>query len=472
MPTKCKERERILASGNVDVPALPLGAVRGILCFRCFESTDRILKCAGCKRAGYCSKECQKLDWTALHKKQCKVLQQINAIEQQDYRASRAWEDFRQAQLRYVRIVQSLTHVKDTIYVIQAQPYCSTCYRTGQQLFNRNIVLRACAKCQLLHHCSDCTDSHPASVCDTYQEQKKIENFRIELFEDTGKASVMACTEKPRAAYVPLKTCSGWYDYFINISDKPFIRGRITSDFHALAKAAAQVGEAEREFEEHRRMFLLLATDNLTMPLTILSALEDLDLLGATSLQIHLLGATGREFLAMASFEELLHLVPALKSLSITAIGPSSLLIGEGPKEQSTKQDLPCCNTCQSQRRKRFLASYKGLYHDFAKSSLFEKPDLIVAFNSGFVDGDDAETDWDQTIQMIVDSGHATLFTAYNPREAFHEQEKLKSLSARFITDPSENKWRSLVPMPEFLDVEYEIWYQNYYSYIIQGKIG
>lgn len=99
MPAKCKERESILASGIVDVPALPLGAVRGILCFRCFEPTSKILKCANCKRAGYCSKACQKLDWAAQHKKQCKVLQQINEIDLQDYRESRTWEDYRQAQV-------------------------------------------------------------------------------------------------------------------------------------------------------------------------------------------------------------------------------------------------------------------------------------------------------------------------------------------------------------------------------------
>jgi len=95
MPRKCKERERILASGAVDIPALPVGAVRGILCFRCFEPTDKILKCAACKRAGYCSQECQRLDWSALHKKQCKVLRRINEIDLEDYKESRTWDDYR-----------------------------------------------------------------------------------------------------------------------------------------------------------------------------------------------------------------------------------------------------------------------------------------------------------------------------------------------------------------------------------------
>jgi splicing suppressor protein 51 len=95
MPEKCKQRERILASGSVDVPALPLGAVRGHLCFRCFERSDKILKCAGCRRAGYCSQECQKLDWSATHKKQCKILKRINEEDLKDYSDSRTWAEYR-----------------------------------------------------------------------------------------------------------------------------------------------------------------------------------------------------------------------------------------------------------------------------------------------------------------------------------------------------------------------------------------
>jgi splicing suppressor protein 51 len=95
MPSKCKQRERILASGGADVPALPLGAVRGHLCFRCFEHSEKILKCAGCRRAGYCSQECQKLDWSATHKTQCKILKRINEEDLKDYSDSRTWAEYR-----------------------------------------------------------------------------------------------------------------------------------------------------------------------------------------------------------------------------------------------------------------------------------------------------------------------------------------------------------------------------------------
>jgi splicing suppressor protein 51 len=330
-------------------------------------------------------------------------------------------------------------------------------------------VLKACSTCHLLHHCFDCSDLHSKSVCADYQIQNKIEHFRHELFEDTGKASVVACTATPRSILKPLAKCNGWYDYFINVSDKAFIKGHIEPDFSKITSTATR-GAAEQEFEESRRMFLMLGTDTLTMPLTVAAALEDLQLTKQKTLKIHLLGATGREFLAMSAFEEILHLIPAMKTLDITAVGPSSQLYGQGPQGYAPKVDLPCCEECQSKKRKRPLSAYKGLYHDFVASTFYEKPDLIVAFNSGCVDGDDADSDWDKTIRLIVESDIPALFTTYNPREAWHEQVKMKSLGARFIVEPEKNKWSSLVPMPEFLDEEYEMWYQNYHRYIIKGK--
>jgi mitochondrial splicing suppressor protein 51 len=131
---------------------------------------------------------------------------------------------------------------------------------------------------------------------------------------------------------------------------------------------------------------------------------------------------------------------------------------------------MPSCPPCQSQARTRTIASYQGLYHNFAATSWYKKPDLIVAFNSGFFDGDDGETDWKQTIRFIVDSGVPSLFTTYNGREAANERRMLDRLGAQLIAEPTQNKWRSLVPVPELLDEEYGFWHQNDYRYIINGK--
>jgi mitochondrial splicing suppressor protein 51 len=256
------------------------------------------------------------------------------------------------------------------------------------------------------------------------------------------------------------------------------VKDVIAKDFTAISKTAREVSPVEeQEAQERMRMFLLLCTDTLTMPLTILAGLERLRLDAKPELNIHLLGATGRELMALSSFEEIMHLVPGLKSVHVTAVGPGSWT--DAPEKLDKRdaryfpaQDMSCCAECAQQGRKRSVASWRGVYHDFVNSAVYdgkkERPDLIVAFNSGIVDGDDADTDWAPTIKVILDTGVPSLFTTYNEHELGNETSMWKKKGARFLVEPQENRWRGLVPSPEFLDREGDIWYQNWGWYVVQ----
>ena len=474
MPEKCKNRERILASGTVDIPALPVGAIRGSLCFRCFSPSSNLLRCSGCKRAGYCSKECQKLDWSIIHKNYCKIFKTINQVEEQQYQERRTWNEYRAYLLKTVRSIRDAAPNDENLhFIVQAQAYCASCRRTAVQLSTRKITLTKCEQCRFVFSCSDCGEDakHSVSICTAYQLHAHIENFRIGFFEDTGKFSPVTCTQFPRTDRKLLKDTDseGWYDYFISISDKPQIRGIISPDFLSLGPGERTADEKDQH--ERMRMFLLCATENLTMPLTILSALEDISWT-KPHLKIHIVGATGREMLALANFEEILHLIPGLKSLQLTAAGPNVWAGGvSGGKIYVPKTELECCQVCKSDGRTRSVALYCGLYHDFAITPDYEEPDLVVAFNSGFVDGDDSESHWDSTIKLLVESGAPCLFTTYNAQEVQNEKAKMLGLKARFLVEPEKNKWRGLIPTPEFIDEEYGMWFQNAYRYIIQGRI-
>jgi splicing suppressor protein 51 len=269
-----------------------------------------------------------------------------------------------------------------------------------------------------------------------------------------------------------LADSAGWYDYYVNISDKPQITDIVKPDFSALTDVVHEVGTAkEKEDQERMRMFLLFATDNLTMPLTILSALEDIKW-EKSHLNVHIVGATGRELIALGNFEEIVHLLPGLRSLHITAAGPG--LAGGDLGQQGSpflpKTPVDCCPACKADGRTRSISIYQGLYHDFAVSPHYDKPDLAVLFNSGWVDGEDAESDWAPTINMLVDGDVPVLFTTYNEQEARNESAKLKDMGAKFAVEAGANKWRGLVPTPEFIDEEYGMWFQNAYRYVIQGK--
>ena len=86
------------------------------------------------------------------------------------------------------------------------------------------------------------------------------------------------------------------------------------------------------------------------------------------------------------------------------------------------------------------------------------------------MDGDDANTDWADTIRLIVQSNVPALFTTYNAREAQNEEIKMKHMGANFVVEPRQNTWRSLVLMPELLDEEHGTWQQNDHFYVIRGK--
>jgi splicing suppressor protein 51 len=67
----------------------------------------------------------------------------------------------------------------------------------------------------------------------------------------------------------------------------------------------SKVGTAkEMKDQERMRLFLLCTTDNLTMPLTVVSALEDISW-EKPHLNVHIVGATGRELVALGNFEEI-----------------------------------------------------------------------------------------------------------------------------------------------------------------------
>jgi hypothetical protein len=76
------------------IPTLPYLAIRGHLCFRCLLPSETMTKCGACRRAVYCGKNCQKLDWGLQHRKDCKVLKSVNELECKDTATSRTREEW------------------------------------------------------------------------------------------------------------------------------------------------------------------------------------------------------------------------------------------------------------------------------------------------------------------------------------------------------------------------------------------
>lgn len=114
------------------------------------------------------------------------------------------------------------------------------------------------------------------------------------------------------------------------------------------------------------------------------------------------------------------------------------------------------------------MRSYRGLYHDYVQTNEYKKPSMAVLFHSGR--SQEEEGSWVPTTRFLVASNILTLCTTYTKREADEEVAELDSLKARMVIRPQENKWRSLVPIPDYLEgPEHTMFYLNYYAYLFQG---
>ncbi|MCJ1476638.1 hypothetical protein MMC13_005306 [Lambiella insularis] len=296
------------------------------------------------------------------------------------------------------------------------------------------------------------------------------EMFRINNFAQGIRMPCRALLEKRKKHYTPISSVPNWYEYYSRIADRSVITGFVRSDFSLDLdlKGNALSSTQATEYWMHLRF----ATETSTMPLTILSALEDClsDLAHRESLLVHVLGANLREAMNMVVFEELLHILPALRHLHFVLIGPDSLLPLEQTRGSGNSIVYECCPNCISEGCTRSSSGFTGLYHNYGKTAQYQKPDLAVLFHSGR--SQDQIESWAPTTRFLVDSETLTLCTSQVLREATEEVQELQKLRANIVKRPEINKWQSLIPQLELISpVEHDVHYLNYYRYIFQGKV-
>jgi mitochondrial splicing suppressor protein 51 len=304
-----------------------------------------------------------------------------------------------------------------------------------------------------------------------FQTLGDIETFQINHFENFRECELRALgTSSPRSSYWALSGINNWYEYFTTFSgQKHVLEGLVNPDFSLNTTALPLLGEQDRAQMKSAYYYFLSRTATLSMALTILAALEKgmNDLSSRTSLTISLVGARSSEIESAWVFEELLHLLPKLHTLNLMFVGPESKVIN--PDGKGNILEYENCPACKSLHKKRVGGLHCGFYHDFIKEPYYQKPDLAVLFHSGRSQSE--VESWAPTTRFLVDSGTLTLCTTWTQREALEEVGGLDRLGARFLIRPEENKWRSLVPLLDFLEgADDAVYYVNYYKYIFQGK--
>jgi splicing suppressor protein 51 len=354
-------------------------------------------------------------------------------------------------------IAESLSFEVFQLIEVSYQPHCLKCHRSLFEL-EKDQKLYICDDCHLIHYCTSCSlsESQHKVDCPKLREVSKADAFQIQHYLETGEPTVQMPTQKPRQTYLPLSQADSWYDYYTQISDKGMASGLLSPDLKPIAG------------NEEMACAMRAATERSSIMLTIIAALEATlpDLNTKTKINLDLIGTDHMELEALMLFEEMMHLLPALKILHCSFVGL------ELPKPVGTDEKLvlDCCEDCTKAGRTRSIDMFKGAYHDFINIEKYSKPDLAVALQTGHADSD-VEA-WTPTIKYLAKiANHATVFTTWNEKEMQDETKILKNLDTKFVVEGEENKWRGMRPMLEIMEEkEKSIYYHHYYWYIIAGQ--
>ncbi|KZV73819.1 hypothetical protein PENSPDRAFT_742311 [Peniophora sp. CONT] len=458
-----------------EIPRVPPITARvGQACQKCFKGIEEgvALKiCTTCRRVRYCSTECQKADWKS-HKSICKALHaaetdpalyqtiaglfDVPSGSTPDVTAAdTVAQQSAFAELHAVQLLKGKPFNVIEQNIIGWQPRCLACARTDS-------ILRMEARSKgtepaTLSHCSDC---HLAFYCST-DHWNLVRDFHSQRPDEDGYADLPQCALNRQIRLdtlfktsLPEQGDSGfqWVPERVKEQWTPLLAEDWGSEFGDHLRQALHL-ETQEQVQKSLSYGPMLrsATEGLSMPMSILYALENLNPDDAwtkkSALTVHVLGPTfDRELAGAMAFEELLHQLPNVKTLEITFCGP------EMPGGSSDRWlEMETCPKCRRSNRRRKQRIIQRAYHDYARraGSAFQKPDLAVAFNSGC--SQEEVDSWTPTIKFLVDAHIPTVFTAFNREEGQAEAKLFADLGAALVPTlgPRVNPWGSLVLQKE-----------------------
>ncbi|KAK6988684.1 MYND-type domain-containing protein [Favolaschia claudopus] len=439
----------------------PLPARLGLACYKCYKEEDvRLSRCSGCLRISYCSSECQKIDWKN-HKPMCKAL---SSIEKEPMAMATLFFSLPSEPTTDLNVLKNTTEAYGSnilnlchrslnrkattaeFNLVGWEPRCMVCTRTNQLIRMEAAKngtspakihhLIPCPQCNLSFCCSPahwdaarllhnrpCEDGSSRSVsqCAMNRQVRTDVNFENTIAESHAPSGTFM--------WAPDRVLPSWSSLEGKTWDSEFadeMRGSVG------VPTTLSMGPWVRG-----------ASDNLTMPMTILYGLEKLNegddgWTKKHTLTVHILGASTKELTGAMGFEEILHRLPEVKTLKLVLCGPE-MPGGRIPQTIS----METCPDCTRRGRKRIHEHACDTYHAFVqnKSTKYSKPDLCIAFTSGA--SQESTQTWPATFQLKIPS----LFTAYNREEAAI----LRSGGAKLLPalGPKKNAWGSGKVIPE-----------------------
>ncbi|CAG8456680.1 4786_t:CDS:2 [Acaulospora morrowiae] len=417
--------------------------IAGTACSNCRKTGAEVgikalLRCTRCRMSCYCSRECQKADFS-FHKHLCAAVKELSEFEEAWYSCNEQESEWNKRNIYHMQLLTEALDRELNNYERNAwlhQPKCHVCFRTTRDLQNQSPLI-PCPECKVTFCCSsEHWEKHREkhqSLCKIYQLMINCERIR---YQDTSETLWAPEEWDANAIYPPLP--KDWNGYF---------KWRKNSQFIHLDALCGVI------------------TNNLSLPLTILSALERFyvrsKLRSLEDLTIHIIGASQYEIFALMTFEEIMHVLPKIKTVRI-------IMVGFELPGQNHGIDLQCCSRCTNSGRKRICAFYPMAYHEYGSSSDYTAPHVSAGFNTGLYE-DDTEL-WKPTIEFLLDKETPCVFTSYSKEEATQDVKILKSWGAKVIVGAKENKWKSTMPLVEPQGTD-KFYYNNFYRTLLQGRV-
>ncbi|KIP02363.1 hypothetical protein PHLGIDRAFT_130769 [Phlebiopsis gigantea 11061_1 CR5-6] len=385
--------------------------------------------------------ECQKADWKR-HKHFCAAYSTLHKeIMTLDLPSDEPTHDMSALAARAMERAMDKKRILEFILgrrlssgegtLVNWEPRCLACARTEEDLRasageDANLVgpLIRCQACKLSFYCSE-----------THREFARHTHENVPDSDSATGLSQCSMNQTLRGDLVVRELLRMDVDI-----PPPWAPDRVKARWEPL-EGRSWASEYERELPAPPELvgpLLRNATDDLTLPQTILWALEKLNADDAWTRKdtLTLLGASQKEAMQGMVFEEIMHRLPEL-----VLCGPDMDFITGGHDRDVAMETCPRCTRAG---RKRIHSHVAKTYHDYvaAQGPAYIPPDLAIAFNSGV--GQQETASWFPTVCLLVGKKVPTVFTAFNREEVTLDREVLVDAGAQLLPGlEGPNPWGS-----------------------------
>lgn len=401
------------------------------LCHVCKTPSEQLKICGNCKTLAYCSKEHQKHDWK-IHKDICKIISSTDK-DFSDF-SVKTYEDFQT--IRYIRCTAWQNRLNRPLDNFENQMWmfprvCAVCYSKDVKLDCRNCL-------SVLF----CSNEHQTSYEDMHRHYCDLLKLSIDF-------DIYQIVHDVTFSDVKIG----------DISDDIKSLPNNLLDLMTLCNKSLVIGS---EIDEKIKSIKIC--DFGSPAANILFALEQSDILNGrflkkTSLTLHLVGADIVEISWDWNIvtEILFHWIGNLETVNFILIGPD---LDASINLREISSDL--CQICKNKNATASCKFFPKMYHELDD---LEKPDLVVAFNSGLHAYD--ENVWGESINQLTKFPWVPLLlTAYTSKELQCDVDvvlKNSSKELKMILEPQKNPFSCLRPMRDFNTLNIPIFYVNGY---------